>query len=426
MAKTNKKYKEFKLDNGLQVAIQNTPTKTVSGRLDVWHGALNEIEGEEGIAHFLEHSLMRGSKKYSSKESNKIWSNFGFFDAATSLEKTFFSVDMLSEDSKLFLEYISDTVFNPLFEESKIEEERQRVLRETVERTNFPSFNDVQKYWETFFGKNSPHTRSPLGKEEVVRSADLNMLKEFHKRGYLPNNMNLIMVGGLPKNIESLIQENFGKFSPGKQSKIEISKNTPLEESTILHTYAPELYDLQKPERSSAELRMALFGPTSNEEDSYATQILIGILGGEGGDSRLFQSLSQKKGLTYGIGARYCGSNNSGVIHVQGKIHSARLNEGINTIFEQMALLRENLVSEETLKMLQRKASYHSEKMFESNAGKIDAIGLNLYYGVTSQDYLERIKSVTPEKVREAARKYLPKNRTEGKYVLSLRDPLKK
>ncbi|RMD57719.1 insulinase family protein, partial [Candidatus Woesearchaeota archaeon] len=130
MTAINENYKEFRLDNGLFVALQKTPTQTVSGKLRVWHGALNEKRGEEGLAHFLEHILVTGgSRKYNPESSEEIRGKLGSFNAATSLNETFFPVDMLATDSKLFLEYISDTVFNPRFENSKIEEERQRVLR---------------------------------------------------------------------------------------------------------------------------------------------------------------------------------------------------------------------------------------------------------------------------------------------------------
>ena len=107
MATINGNYREFRLDNGLFVALQETPTQTVSGRLRVWHGALNEHPGEEGLAHFLEHTLMTGgSQKYDPEKADQIRGTFGSFNAYTGLERTFFPVDMLAEDSQLFLEYV--------------------------------------------------------------------------------------------------------------------------------------------------------------------------------------------------------------------------------------------------------------------------------------------------------------------------------
>ena len=105
MTTINGNYREFKLDNGLLVALQDTPTQTVSGRLRVWHGSLNEQPGEEGIAHFLEHTLLSGgSSKYTPEQSNKIMGTFGFFNAYTGLQKTFFPVIIyLTRHSILYL-----------------------------------------------------------------------------------------------------------------------------------------------------------------------------------------------------------------------------------------------------------------------------------------------------------------------------------
>ena len=97
MAKINGNYQEVRLDNGLFVALQKTPTKTVSGALRVWHGALNEQPGEEGIAHFLEHTIMTGgSQKYSQKKADQVMNSFGSFNAYTGLDRTYFPVDIFS------------------------------------------------------------------------------------------------------------------------------------------------------------------------------------------------------------------------------------------------------------------------------------------------------------------------------------------
>jgi zinc protease len=426
MATINGNYREFRLDNGLFVALQETPTQTVSGRLRVWHGALNEEKGEEGIAHFLEHTLMTGgSQKYDPERADEIRGTFGSFNAFTGLERTFFPVDMLAEDSQLFLKYVSDAAFNPRFATSKVEEERQRVLRETADAKSNPGFKDSKAYGEAFFGKNSPHTYFILGNEAVVDSASVDTLKGFHERGYHPNSMDLILVGALPKNIEDLVQQNFGQFPSGNGKKVEFPRNPQLYGATVLHTSAPELYNHENPEQSSAQLSISLVAPTETDEDSYAVNMLVNILGGDA-NSRLFQSVSQRKGLAYGVGAQYDDSNNKGGIYIGGSVHSVRANEAVDAIFEEMAKLRTDLVSQDSLERLKRNSRYNIAKTFETNAGHVNAIELRMDKGLTPEYHLERMEAVTPEKIREAAVKYLPQNRTDGKYVLSLRDSLKK
>lgn len=426
MATINRNYRELRLDNGLFVALQETPTQTVSGRLRVWHGALNEVQGEEGIAHFLEHSLMAGgSRKYDSEKTDEIRGTFGSFNAFTGLEKTIFPVNMLAEDSQLFLEYISDMSFNPRFEAIRVEEERQGVLREIANIKSDPAFRDNKAYVEAFFGKNSPHTYFILGNEAVVGSASVDTLKGFHESGYHPNNMDLILVGALPKNIEDLIQENFGPFQSGNSKKVEFPRNPQLYGATILHTRAPELYNHENPEQSSTQLSISLVAPTETDEDRYAVSMLVNILGGDS-NSRLFTSVSQRKGLAYSIGAQYDNSNNKGGIYIGESVHSVRIDEAIDANFEEMAKLRTDLVSQDSLERLKRNSRYNIAKTFETNAGHVNAIEMKIDKGLTPEYHLEKMEIVTPEKIREVAVKYLPQSRADGRYVLGLRDPLKK
>ena len=422
----NGTYREFRLDNGLFVALQNTPTQTVSGRLRVWHGSLNEQKGEEGIAHFLEHSLiLGGSQKYTPEKSKEIRGTFAYFNAFTALDRTFFPVDMLAEDTDLFIKYISDTVFNPKFDKSKVEEERQRVLREMSNVKSHNLFADRRAYNETLFGKDSQHVYFGLGKEEIINAATIEDLDKFHKRGYSPNNADLICVGALPENIEGIIRDNFSEFKQGSGKKIEFARNPPLSQSTIYHYSAPELINQDNPEQSNAQLKMSIVAPNEIDEDSYAFGMLAKILGGDT-NSRLFTSISQKKGLAYGIGALYDLYNNQGVVDFNGQILATKANEAIDIIFEEMSKLRTELVPQDSLDRLKRNSRYHIAKTYEFNAGHVASIELLLDKGLTPEYILKKIEEVTPEKIREVAIKYLPQDRENGKYVLSLRDPLKK
>ena len=426
MAKINSNYKEYKLDNGLFVVLQKTPTQTVAGRLRVKHGALNEKPGEEGLAHFLEHALMTGgSQKYNPNKAKEISGTFGYSNAFTTLEKTCFPVDMFTEDTQLFLEYISDSIFNPRFDKSKVEQERQRVLSETADEKSKPEFKDKLAYMEAFFGKSSPHAYEVLGKEKVVRSASTKDISDFHKRGYHPNNMDLILVGALPKNIETLIEENFSRYPSGDVEKFEFPRNPELNGPTVLHSYAPERINKENPEQSSTTLSLIMFGPTKTEEDSYATTMLTSILGGDS-TSRLFTSVSQIKGLAYGINAGYSGNNNKGLISIEGNIKSIKVDEAIDTIFEEMSKLQTNLVPKESLDRIKKNVRYNIARTFETNTGQVDAIETIMDTGLTPEYHLKKMGEVTPEKIREAAIKYFPQSRKEGPYVLSLRDPLKK
>lgn len=162
-----------------------------------------------------------------------------------------------------------------------------------------------------------------------------------------------------------------------------------------------------------------------SDPDNLTFNMLTSIFG-ENPASRLFQSVSQRKGLAYNIGAQHEFNNNIGALYIYGNVQSKNANEAIDAIFEEMNLLKNELVPTEELDALKKQNKYDFAKHFESNQGHLSSIQLNINYGITPEHTLKKLNEVTPEAIREAARKYFPTDRATGNYVLSLRDPLKK
>ena len=152
MAIINGGYKEYKLDNGLVVALQNTPTQTVASKLRVNYGSSHERQGEEGLAHYLEHCLVTGgSAKYDPVQADEIKGSFGFSNAFTNIGRTFFVGQMLSEDLKSWMDYTSDHVLRPRFDKDRIDGERERVLREISDAKSNPTYPANQEFNNVFY-----------------------------------------------------------------------------------------------------------------------------------------------------------------------------------------------------------------------------------------------------------------------------------
>src|SRR3989338_825460 len=126
-------YSEYRLDNGLLVAIQRTPTKTFSGALTVYQGGLQEKINEEGLTHFLEHTLVTGgSLAYSPEEGTYLAAKLGSFNAFTLPDRIMFPGSSLIEELDDYLK-ITSGIFSPQLDEAKIEQERFRILRELAD-----------------------------------------------------------------------------------------------------------------------------------------------------------------------------------------------------------------------------------------------------------------------------------------------------
>ncbi len=424
MAIINGKYREYRLANCLVVALQNTPTQTAAVKLRVNYGSSHEREGEEGLAHFLEHCIVTGgSSKYDPLIADSIRGSFGYSNAFTNIGRTNYVGQILSEDLDTWLNYTSDHVFNPRFDKERVNGERERVLREISDKKSNPTYLASKEFNDIFY-RGHPKGIFNLGKEEVVRDATQEVIKTFHSRGYHPNNMDLIIVGGLPANIEELVSYYLGNISTGPNTRREFPEIKPLSGKTVLYRPAPEILNVDNPNESSAQITLHYLGPISGHEDESAVRTMNQILGGDT-NSLLFQNLGLKKGLAYHAGASYNGDYNCGELGIDASVPARRIDEAVDAIFEEIKRMKTEKVSDKSVDRIKRMAKYNLAKTFESNEGHIGAIELKLDEGLTPESFSEGYDRVTADSVIGVANKYLP-DREKGNYVLYIRDPLKR
>ena len=423
MAVSNKGYREIRLSNGLVVAMQTTPTQTIQALLRVNSGSSHELEGEEGIAHLIEHCLCTaGSRKYSPSEADEIRGLFGNFGASTDVGRTNFTGSFLTEDLEPWLDYISDHVFNPRFDIEMVNGERNRVLREIADEKSSPKFNFTAEF-DKYFYRGHPKATFTLGKEDVVRNVDSDKLKLFHSQKFHPNNCDLILAGGLPENTAYLVERYFDHLKSGQNTRRTFPLLTPLENKVVLWRPAPEILNASNPDESSAIINLAFIGPVEAHEDSYSVGIMNNILG-VGINSLLYRNLGLK-GLGYQIGSNYDGDYNAGELIINAFVPAKRIDEAIDSIFDELKKLKSQEVYEGSIKRVRRLIHYSIAKTFESNGGHVSAIQSRLDYGLTPDQLIQGFNRVTPKSILEVANKYLP-DQDRGFYVLAVKDPLKK
>lgn len=421
----NGDYREYKLDNGLHIILLDRQDRIINGYLAVDFGALNEERGEEGLVHFLEHNLMNGgTKKYPSEDISKIRDRLAHTNAITNLDRTTFPVEMLAEDLELYLDLISEVIFNPKFDEKMFEQQRQRVLREISEKRSDSAYQDMRDYRKALF-LDHPAIYEGLGKESVIENATLEDVKRLYAKGYNAGNMQLYLVGKLPENIDELIAKYFADKPTGKSTKFEFPLMYKSDFKLGLYRPAPDLVNQAHPEESNCVLRVATVVPPA-ESEYYSALFLLNKILGVGSNSRVQKSISKKKGLAYNINSYYERNNNVGCIYVKGEVISLKQQEAINAVFEEFAKLRAEKVTEEELNNIKRKLVFGHAKSFGTNEGNLDYIVDYKKYGKTPSQMIEGYNAVTPEQIREAAQKFLPESRERGKYVMMVRDPLLK
>lgn len=418
--------KDFTLNNGMRVMLEETGHRRAYATLRVRCGSAHELSGEEGLAHFLEHCIMKGgTKNYTSETVRELRSDFAHMNACTGIGNTEIYGSMISGKLPDFLKLSSEIAFSPKLEIEHVEHERQRVLREMADYKGSPSYKDMRDHIEFLF-KDHPMKKPILGKESVIRSASSEDLRKFHSRGYNASNMNLIIAGGIPDGTLELICSEFGKYPKGNRLEISMPILSPLEKKRIFKRHAPELYNSDCPEDSSAQLFINLVTAPLSHPDNYAVSMMAYILGGPTVNSRIFSKVSEEMGAAYSISSSYDGTNNNGIIDIRGNIQSGMLEEAIDAIFSEMKTLREELVPEKDVLQAINHGVYWLDSGLETIEGKVSEMQKIMNYGVSTEDNIRELKKVTPEAVRDVARKYLPASRENGKYAMMIRDPLVK
>lgn len=282
------------LSNGLNVYLiksKNIPAVTVGVYYKV--GSIDERNNERGLSHYLEHMMFKTTKKLKAGEYSRIIRNNGGHDnAATSFDKTYYYSVLPKQALELALKLEADRMVNLTIDKKEFNSEKKVVLEELRNRyendpRGFLFYNFMQ-----FSYKTSNYGKPVIGTKKGVKALTPEVMKQYYKRFYSPNNAHLVIVGDIDNDKTlKLVKKYFGKL---KRQRI----NRPI--------YIPE--PIQTAERrivykKRTQLPMGIIyyhGPKALDEDSAAMEMIEFILF-DGRSSRLYKKLVMQTGLAVGI-----------------------------------------------------------------------------------------------------------------------------
>ncbi|MEK6898494.1 MAG: pitrilysin family protein [Nanoarchaeota archaeon] len=415
-------YEKFTLANGLRVVICPRDSETTFVRLKHHFGARDESRGDEGLAHFVEHTTIRGGgHKYKTAQMWEKLTGFGQYDAFTNMHETVYSVHGLPNELPEMLSILADSTLNPSFDETIVEQERQAVLREIQDYKKMPgmvkALNRISALY--YFEPDAPSAResSTIGEEDVVRKASSRDLQRVHARGYAPNNADLIIVGALNNKLREQIsifeehpKKDFSLGSLGKKNKRGIE----------IYRY-PSINQDAKGDNISFDIHIPL--PAIPHPD-IAPLIVCNRILGAGADSLLYRKVREELGLAYQISS----SMNRNVqvasnIDIQGSIHGKRTEEGLTSVFAIIDILKQGLVAPERVERVKkdiRFAELVRNTSLESIANRLNGL---LEEGKEYDEVARELLEVTPEDVQRVAQTYLPSNYGDKEFLLFIEDP---
>ncbi|UCD04004.1 MAG: insulinase family protein [Candidatus Woesearchaeota archaeon] len=388
--------KKYRLANGPTIVHVPTETNSVALQVLVNVGSINENKNNNGISHFIEHLLFKGSKKFKTNKeiTHEIEKLGGYINAYTSKERTCFHIKILNKHFDKALDVLLEVVQNPLFREKDIEKERDIISREIDIVFDDPRFYQWILLNRTLY-EGSPIAVPTYGSKEIIMKLTKKDILDHYLKYYEPGNIIIIVVGKV-SNIKNKIERKF-KLKENKQEKITIEAK-PLKKVKEI---------IEKRKIASSYLVLGYRAPKRTENDSYVLDIIHSILG-KGMSGRLFDEIRNKRGLAYDVGSAYISERDYAYFTVYANVQKKNIQKVKDLINKELKLRN---LTEKELKESKDFIEGNFYLVIENTEHLADIIG---FWEQTSKsedlnDYVKKIKKVSLDDVKKAVKEYFSK-----------------
>ncbi|GAB7388269.1 pitrilysin family protein [Bacillaceae bacterium] len=382
------------LRNGVRVVIERIPSVR-SVALGIWVGTGSKYESihNNGISHFIEHMLFKGTKNRTAREIAEAFDEIGGnVNAFTSKEYTCYYAKVLDQHTPLALEILADMFFNSLFEPEELEKEKKVVIEEIRMYEDTPDDLVHELIAEATF-TDHPLGFRILGTEETVRSFTREHLLEYIDHHYTPDQTVVTAAGNLDDSFLPLVERYFSHFE-----RKNLRKNVLPASFT-----AKEL--IRKKETEQAHLCLALPGYPAGHELIYSLILLNNVLGGSM-SSRLFQEVREEKGLAYSVFSYHSSFSDTGSFTIYAGTAPEQVDQVVEIIGNILVDLRDKGIKESELAKGKEQLKGSLMLNLESTNSRMSRLGKNellLGYHLTLDEILQKIDEITLDSVKEVS-----------------------
>lgn len=394
------------IPNGLTIIVEQMPIDAVNLNLWVKTGSAMEADTINGMAHFLEHIVFKGTKKLISGEfERRIEERGALTNAATSQDYTHYYITTAPQDFAELAPLQIDVVCNPSIPHDAFERERLVVLEEIRRSQDNPRRRIYRHIMETAFDY-LPYRRPVLGPESIISQIQPQQMRDFHTHWYQPQSITAVAVGNLP--VEELVEIIVTEFNKNYQQPP--NKPTP-----IAPTPEPPFTEIVRQEiidqtLQQARLVMVWRVPGLIKLDqTYALDIIAGILG-HGRTSRLVQDLREQQELVSSISVSNMSNLLQGVFSISAKCNLENIATVEKAIAQHLRILHTEIVKESEISRIQQRVA---NQFIFGNETPSDRAGLYGYYQSLIGDlepafnYPQHIQSITATDLIQAVKNYL-------------------
>jgi predicted Zn-dependent peptidase len=390
------------LDNGIRIVSHEMPDHR-SASLGIWveNGSRHESPEKNGISHFIEHLLFKGTERRTAAQiAEEMDAVGGVLNAFTSKEHTCYYAKVLDENFPLAVDLLTDIFLHSIFDTEEIERERSVILQEISQTEDTPD-DYVHDLFSVDFYDNHPLARPICGTVETVTSFRRKDFLSFFKSRYRPRRVIVSAAGHLShENLVKEMAQRLGGVADGDGKK---ALADPLEGETAPQVRSGIFHHSKKLE----QVHLCLGGVGINQSDPkrYVAYVLNTILGG-GMSSRLFQEIREKRGKAYSVYSFMSTYRDVGYLGVYAGTSMESIEEVVDLILKELKSLAAGNIKDDEIRRTQGQLVGSMMLGLESTDSWMSHIARNeIYFGrsITTDEICQGIRSVTREEIIDLA-----------------------
>ncbi len=398
-------FRKYQLKNGMKVLlVESHKSPVLSIQMWVKTGSADEKKGEEGISHFIEHLVFKGSRRFKVGEiAAAVEGAGGELNAYTSFDQTVFYVTISKEFQRVGMEVIAEMMGFPGFDEGEINNEREVVIEE-IKRSNDSPHRQASKLLFSTVYKKHPYGTPVIGFPDNISSVSRDTLVDYFHGRYNPKNMTLVIAGDFKgPEIKKQIDEFFGTFKPNKFRVVKRPKAVAPKNSAIVVEKAPF---------NESIVHIAFPIPNAAHKDIAALEVFALILG-QGDSSRLNQRLRMHEHLVNYAGSSVFVARDPGFLAISMSLNDKDFPAALTALQDEMLKALSEIPSEQEIK--KALTNLASEQFYSQET--VDGLARNFgHYQDLFNDpghfatFLRQVEKLTGKEIIKRARKYIDTN----------------
>jgi predicted Zn-dependent peptidase len=389
-------YKKTILPNGVRVVSEElSHVRSVSVGVWIDVGSRDESSSRNGISHFIEHMVFKGTSNRSVKDiARSLESVGGYMNAFTGKEHTCYYARVLDEFTELAIDVLSDLALHPTFPVKEIEKEKGVVIEELKNAEDDPD-DIIHDYFEKALFGEHPLGFPVIGNEPNLRSFTRNDLLDHVKRHYLPQRMVLAAAGNIShERLVALAEKYFGELKSGSRQKTS-DRSRPRGSKPMRKEYEKQI------QQAHVCIGTQAWGIKSRHR--YPLLVLNTLLG-DGMSSRLFQNIREKYGFAYSVYSYATMMSDAGVFSAYIGTDKAHVTTSTDLILREFDKLRQKPVSKAEIQRTKAQLKGSMMLSLESIPNRMMRLGTSeLYFQEFNSidSILKHINEVSQDEIQE-------------------------